>query len=55
MIAAMQMAEIGDESLTGITPMKPAVTSKQWKDIGWFKDEKGYIKWGVIPEKNNMI
>lgn len=35
--------------------MKPAVTSKQWKDIGWFKDERGYIKWGVIPEKNNMI
>jgi len=55
MIAAMQMAEIGDESLTGITPMKPAVTSKQWKDIGWFKDERGYMKWGVIPEKNNMI
>lgn len=29
MIAAMQMAEIGDEALTGITPMKPAATSKQ--------------------------
>lgn len=29
MVAAMEMAEIGDEALTGITPVKPAVTSKQ--------------------------
>ena len=27
-IAAMQMAEIGDEALTGIIPVKPVVTQK---------------------------
>jgi hypothetical protein len=27
-IAAMSCCEIGDEALTGITPMKPAVTNK---------------------------
>ena len=52
MIAAMGCCEIGDEALTGITPMKPTVTSKQWQDIGWYKNEKGYMQFGVIPRKN---
>ena len=50
MIAAMQMAEIGDEALTGVTPSKPTVTKNNWQDIGWYRDEKGYLKYGVIPK-----
>ena len=52
MIAAMQMAEIGDEALTGITPTKPTVTQKTWQDIGWYRDSNGYLHHGVIPNKN---
>ena len=55
MIAAMGCCEIGDEALTGITPVKPAATSKQWRDIGWYKNEKGYMQFGVIPRKNPLL
>ena len=54
MIAAMSCCEIGDEALTGITPMKPAVTQKTWQDIGYYRDEKGYLRHGVIPNKNTL-
>lgn len=53
-IAAMSCCEIGDEALTGITPMKPAVTQKTWQDVGYYRDEKGYLKHGVIPNKNTL-
>ena len=53
-IAAMSCCEIGDEALTGITPMKPAATQKTWQDIGYYRNEKGYIQYGVIPNKNIM-
>ena len=51
-IAALSCCEIGDEAMTGITPTKPTVTRKTWQDIGWYKDDKGYLKFGVIPNKN---
>lgn len=54
MIAAMSCCEIGDEALTGITPMKPIVTSKTWQDIGYYRDDKGYLRHGVIPNKNSL-
>lgn len=34
MVAAFQMTEIGDEAMTGITPIKQQQVSSQWKDIG---------------------
>jgi hypothetical protein len=49
MIAAMGCCEIGDEALTGITPVKVNIINKQWKDIGWYKNDKGYMQFGVIP------
>ena len=52
MIAAMSCCEIGDETLTGIGPSKPVVTQKTWQDIGWYKNEKGYLQYGIIPNKN---
>lgn len=53
MIAAMGCCEIGDEALTGITPVKANIINKQWKDIGWYKNDKGYMQFGVIP--NNSL
>ena len=51
MIAAMQCCEIGDEALTGITPIKQQNLSKEWKDFGWYTDSNGYRRFGVIPIK----
>ena len=51
MIAAMSCCEIGDEAMTGITPVKQQNFKKEWKDFGWYKDEKGYKHFGVIPTK----
>ena len=54
MIAAMSCCEIGDEALTGITPIKSTVTRKNWQDIGYYKDERGILRFGAIPNKNMM-
>ncbi len=51
MVAALQMTLIGDEAMTGITPIKQIQTSKEWKDIGWYTNERGYRQFGVIPKK----
>lgn len=51
MIAAMQMAEIGDEALTGILPIQQQNISKEWKDFGWYTTPEGYRRFGVIPTK----
>jgi hypothetical protein len=51
MIAAMQMTEIGDEAMTGITPIKQNNIQKEWKDFGYYTDSNGYRRFGVIPTK----
>lgn len=48
-VAALQMVEIADESLTGITPTSVNTIKQQWKDIGYYIDEYGRKKKGVIP------
>ena len=47
-IAAMEMAEIGDEDMTGVSPKAESI-NKQWRDIGYYIDERGYKRKGVIP------
>jgi hypothetical protein len=49
MVAAMAMAEIGDEELSDITPKKAEPVSSTFQDIGYYKDENGYTHYGVIP------
>lgn len=53
-IAALQCAEIGDEALTGITPVKPVATSSNWQDIGYYRDSRGYLRYGAIPNKKEL-
>lgn len=55
-IAAWGMAELADEELTGIRPtdLEPE-SEKEWQDIGWYKDEYGRRKFGVIPKKDNNV
>lgn len=51
-IAAMEMAEIADEELMNIRPAAQDKLAKEWENIGWFTNEKGYKEYGVIPQKN---
>lgn len=53
-IAAMSACEIGDEAMSGITPKKVDAVKSQWKDIGWYRDEKGYLRHGIIPSKRTI-
>lgn len=49
-IAALQCAEIADEELSGVTPTNVSKASKEWKDIGYYIDEWGVKRYGVIPK-----
>ena len=46
------MAELGDEELRDIVPRKIEQISKKFQDIGYYTDENGYKRYGVIPKNN---
>ena len=48
-IAAMGMALLADEELGGITPRVVQEDNTQFADIGYYFDENGYRRFGVIP------
>lgn len=50
MVAASQMAEIADEELSELTPVSVKSTVNEFKDIGYYKDENGYTRFGIIPK-----
>ena len=52
-VAAMQMAEIADEDLTGISPTIVSPIKNQWRDIGYYIDENGYKRKGIIPRDDS--
>lgn len=50
------MAELADEELTGIVPrLVEDEVSTQWQDIGYYKDERGITRFGIIPNKQQNI
>lgn len=49
------MAEVGDEELRDIVPKKQEVVSQKFQDIGYYTDEKGIRRYGVIPKENQFI
>lgn len=51
-VAAMQMAEIADEELSEVVPLAIKDNKKEFQDIGYYKDEKGYTHFGIIPKDN---
>lgn len=53
LVAAMQMAELADEELMGKTPKRVNQTTEGWKDFGYYTDEFGHKRFGVIPKKQN--
>lgn len=54
-VAAMGMAMLADEELIGVLPRIDEINVKQWKDIGWYTDEKGYKRYGVLPDKKPNV
>jgi hypothetical protein len=57
MVAACQMAEVGDEELNDIIPREYKPIGQGFKDIGYYRDENGVMRYGVIPkpEDNQVI
>lgn len=51
LVAAMQMCEIADEELSEVVPVAIKDVKKEFQDIGYYKDEKGYTHFGVIPKR----
>ena len=49
-IAAMGMAELGDEELSTRKPEVVEKYNKEFRDIGWFTDANGYKHYGPIPK-----
>lgn len=55
-IAALGMAELADQELSGRQPMKVEQDEGDiFQDFGYYKDEKGYIHFGVIPKKEQPM
>lgn len=48
-VVALGMCEMADEELTGINPKVKNEVTKTWKDIGWYIDDRGYKRYGIIP------
>lgn len=53
-VAATAMVELADEELTGVVPRETQVQTDTWQDIGYYTDEHGCKRWGVIPKQNNI-
>lgn len=51
-VAAMQMAEIADEELSEVVPIATQDIKKEFQDIGYYIDEHGYRRYGIIPKDN---
>ena len=49
-VAAMALCEVADEELNDIIPKKVETKSNSFQDIGYYKDEKGYTRFGIIPK-----
>lgn len=51
-VAAMGMAELGDEELSVKKPEAKEPPESRFQDIGWWTDSRGYKHYGIIPLSN---
>lgn len=51
-VAAVAMSELADEELNDISPRISKPVSEGFQDIGYYIDEKGYRRFGIIPKSN---
>ena len=52
-IAACGMAELADEELHDVSPRIIEDVTEEFQDIGFYIDERGFKKYGIIENKNN--
>lgn len=45
------MCMLADEELIGVIPRVDEIVSAKWRDIGWYVDEKGYKRFGIIQHQ----
>lgn len=53
-VAAVGMAELADEELQGVIPKQLVIENNEWQDIGYYTDENGCMRWGIIPKTNKI-
>ena len=53
-VAAVGMTELADQELSGRQPSLVIKEVEQFQDFGYYRDERGYIRHGVIPKKNQI-
>lgn len=53
-IASMAMALLADEELQGVVPKKVEQIVEDDDEVGFYTDENGIRRWGVIPKQNNI-
>ncbi len=51
-VAALGMVELADQELSGRQPTTIEKDEAVFEDIGYYIDEKGYRRYGVIPKKH---
>lgn len=54
-IAAMGLCELADEELHGITAKAVNHFESEFQDVGYYTDENGYKKFGVIPKTDTSV
>ena len=54
-VAAMGMAELADEELGGVVAKQVEDISSEFEDFGYYYDERGIKKWGIIPKSKSNI
>lgn len=52
MVAAFAMALLADEELKGVIPKESEEETDTWQDVGYYYDDNGVRRFGVIPKKN---
>lgn len=51
-VAASGMTELADEQLGNIIPTKIKSVEDVWVDVGYYCDDRGIKRWGIIPQSN---
>ena len=50
-IAAMAMVLLAEEELSGVVPKQVEQQNDTWRDVGYYTDENGIKRYGVIPNQ----
>jgi len=55
LVVAMALCEIADDDLLGIPAKTNNTDTKDFQEFGYYADEKGYKKFGVIPVARKQV